>query len=176
MLRGGSAQQSSCSDLRTESTCKEVKGCKWYWPPPPPIPHAPPPYGVCRRTFDKASLPDAYVRLDADYGYEDNGAEVDKITPSARQFRCYDLHTESECEYVHGCNWIVGHQSHGHSFGSCITEYVYEYEEKELPNINDIYVSSGIESSSPRKGNLRAGESNRRWRLLPLDDQQQHKV
>mmetsp|Transcript_14112 Transcript_14112/g.21818 ORF Transcript_14112/g.21818 Transcript_14112/m.21818 type:complete len:149 (+) Transcript_14112:131-577(+) len=133
MLSGGSAQQSSCSDLRTQKTCHKVCGCKWDWK-----------YEVCRGTPrarpDNASLTDAYVRLDADYGHEDKGAEVDNITPK-------DHLPAAENEY--------------------------EYDEDELPNNSDVYVSSGIESSPPRKGNLRAGESNRRFRALPLDQQQQ---
>jgi len=143
MLSGGSAQQSSCKDLYTESECKDVRGCNWYWKPSYPSRE---PCGVCRGTPrarpDNASLTDAYVRLDADYGHEDKGAEVDNITPK-------DHLPAAENEY--------------------------EYDEDELPNNSDVYVSSGIESSPPRKGNLRAGESNRRWRLLSLD-QQQHKV
>eukprot|EP00984_Skeletonema_dohrnii_P029378 scaffold19925_cov67-Skeletonema_dohrnii-CCMP3373.AAC.1 len=148
ILRGGSAQQSGCSDLRTEGECKKVRGCKWGVPDgaypgqlPPARCHGIPWESPWERP-DRASRTNAYVRLDADYGYEDKGDEVDNITPK-------DHLPAAENEY--------------------------EYEEDELPNNNDVYVSSGIESSPPRKGNLRAGESNRRWRLLPLD-QQQHKV
>lgn len=231
MLSGGSAQQIDCYDLCTESECKDVRGCNWYWKPTYPS-HSEP-RGVCRGTPrarpDNASLTDAYVRLDADYGYEDKGYEVDNITPKdgSRQFRCYDLHTESECENVLGCYYLNHHHSHGTGSGSCWGEpwdldhlsghipeempgliplgrsagildgehgvkgdevertapnkedpsakNVHVYEEEEHPNIKDIYVSTSIESSPPRKGNLRAGESNRRWRLLSLD-QQQHKV
>eukprot|EP00984_Skeletonema_dohrnii_P011002 scaffold4355_cov81-Skeletonema_dohrnii-CCMP3373.AAC.2 len=110
---------------------------------------------------------------------------------SAQQRSCSDLRTEGECKKVHGCKWIVRHQSHGHSFGSCWgvpldwdhlsgqipdniydlpPKYDYVYEEEELPNNKDIYVSTSIESSPPRKGNLRAGESNRRFRALPFDN------
>eukprot|EP00984_Skeletonema_dohrnii_P006493 scaffold2327_cov112-Skeletonema_dohrnii-CCMP3373.AAC.7 len=220
MLSAVSARHTECDDLHTESECKKVHGCKW---------KSSKGGGFCcgtpRARPDNASLTYAYVRLDADYGYEDNGAEVEKITPSARQFRCDDLHTASECENVLGCYYLYPH-THGTGSGSCRGEpwdldhlsghipeeipgliprgrsagildgehdvkgkgdevertapskenpsakYVYVYEEEELPNINDVYVSSGIESSPPRKGNLRAGESNRRWRLLPLDHQQ----
>ena len=58
--------------------------------------------------------------MDADYGYEDKGDEVDNITPKdeSRQFRCYDLHTESECENVLGCYYLY-HHSHGTGSGSC---------------------------------------------------------
>ena len=192
--------------------------------------HSEPRGGVCRGTpkerpdRDRASRTNAYVRLDADYGYEDKGDEVDNITPKdeSRQFRCYDLHTESECENVLGCYYLY-HHSHGTGSGSCwgepldwdhlsgnipeeipgliplgrsagnlddeddgkgdelertapnkddlSVEYDYVYEEEELPNNEDkdIYVSTSIESSPARKGNLRAGESNRRFRALPFD-------
>eukprot|EP00984_Skeletonema_dohrnii_P011008 scaffold4356_cov82-Skeletonema_dohrnii-CCMP3373.AAC.4 len=236
-MSGGRAQQIECCccDLQTESECKDVRGCHWHWLPSYPS-HSEPRGGVCRGTpkerpvrpdRDRASRTNAYVRLDADYGYEDKGDEdVDNITPKdgSRQFRCYDLHTKSECENVLGCYYSYHHHSHGHGTGSgsCwgkpwdldhlsghipeeipglirlgrsagildgehdvkgdevertapskedpSVEYVYEYEEEELPNNKDIYVSTNIESSPPRKGSLRAGESNRRFRALPFDN------
>ena len=78
MLRGGSAQQSSCSDLRTKKTCHKVSGCRWY---PPREPRGGFCTGTPRARPDNASLTDAYVRLDADYGHEDKVAESDNITP-----------------------------------------------------------------------------------------------
>mmetsp|Transcript_14952 Transcript_14952/g.22317 ORF Transcript_14952/g.22317 Transcript_14952/m.22317 type:complete len:158 (+) Transcript_14952:146-619(+) len=144
MLSAGSAHHTECDDLRTESECKKVRGCKWGVPngayPVGQLPRARC-HGKSNERPDKDSLSDVYVRLDADYGYEDKGAESDNITPKDH-----------------------------------LPAAENEYEEDELPNNSDVYVSSGIESSPPRKENLGAGESNRRWRLLPLDDQQQHKV
>eukprot|EP00985_Skeletonema_marinoi_P010202 scaffold4805_cov126-Skeletonema_marinoi.AAC.1 len=106
MLSRGSAQQIDCCccDLYTESECKDVRGCNWYWLPTYPS-HSEPRGGVCRGTPrarpDNASLTDAYVRLDVDYGYEDKGDEVDNITPKdeSRQFRCYH-HGRTACQHA----------------------------------------------------------------------------
>ena len=71
-------------------------------------------HGKSNERPDKDSLSDVYVRLDADYGYEDKGAESDNITPKDH-----------------------------------LPAAENEYEEDELPNNNNVYVSSGIESSPP---------------------------
>eukprot|EP00984_Skeletonema_dohrnii_P016650 scaffold7444_cov90-Skeletonema_dohrnii-CCMP3373.AAC.8 len=84
MLGVGSAHShtrtTSCSDLQTESECKKVLGCKW-GATNGASPVGKPPrarcHGKSREKPDKPRLADVYVRLDADYGYEDTGDEVD---------------------------------------------------------------------------------------------------